>query len=318
MKKLIIIILTSIIFFEVHAQKSISEHSYEVKALTKNGLFCNFHFKYSISDQLYNVKRDQIHIRLDDELLKIANQSTLIDLVNIIDSIGPSIEKKIKKHYPLENLKVKEIRIDKNLKDYLIRKGINLNRVEIITRNDINNYAGSTKYRLEVKSHSDELLLGLKTKEGSEVQIKYTIAFSDTLKNPFDSLSSTIENTITDSLSKYKMYEMWTTRRDSICTIMENIIKQSYPETYSVLVTDVVLPENAKKHFIETEKLEHDFFNALLELTEKKILLTNKLEKNKSLSEQEINEIQKEIKSLENKEATILKKIELLNYDYKP
>jgi len=317
MKALIIIVFTLTIVFECRAQKSIIEQSYEVEVITKNGVFCNFYFQYSISSQLYQTKRDQIHIKLDEELLKITDQYTLTDIVNAIDSIGLSIGNEIKNVFDLVNLKVKEIRVDHNWREYLDKKGVNLDRVKINTGNGRKNYARSTKSRLEVKSSSGSLSLVLKTKENSDVRIKYVINFTNTFKNPFESLDQHIQNSIVDSLSQFTMYELWTSLRHSISQIMEGIIKTGYPETYSVLVLDIVIPKKAKTYFLETEKIESDIYKTLIEIFKKKESLTKKIETNSDLSKSENIETIKKIERLEDEETVLLKKVRLLNYDYK-
>ncbi|NVK65034.1 MAG: hypothetical protein HWE22_10630 [Flavobacteriales bacterium] len=292
------------------------EQDYVVATLSKHGISCNFYFHYSSSDQ---TETNQINKRIDEELLKIADESTLLDMINDVDLIGPRIESNIKDEFDLRNLKVSQIGVEKNILEHFKTK-VNVARVKAIAPDEIKHYTSRTELNSQEKSRSADLSLVLTTKHGSEVDIEYAIYYlkQQSSRIPVDSLDRHLKNTIVDSLRQYGMYEMWGTKRDSIQNIMKEIIKNNFPETNRVIILDVVIPEEAKKQFLETDKSRQAIMEALFENSDKLKSLSQELKSNKELSESEIIEIEKEINTLENERVSIKKKGKLLTYDYKP
>ena len=256
---------------------------------------------------------------MDKELQKIADESTLIYLINTIDSIGFNIENEIKDEFDLRDLIVLKIGVARSIKEYLVETETNVERVKAITSDEIINYVGTTKFKLQENSASANLSLALRTKYDSEVLIEYVIYYHEQQgsSNPKDSLSQDIKNTIVDSLSQYEMYEMWATERSSMEIIIERIIKISYPKTNRVIIFDVVIPEETEKQFLETDKSRKEIIEELDVIHKRVKFLRQKLESDKSLSKSETAKIKKEIENLENDWKSVQKKGKLLTYDYK-
>lgn len=291
------------------------EQDYAVATMSKHGISCNFYFHYSTSEQN---EIDQINKRLNEELLKISDESTLIDMINAIDSIGPKIESEINDEFDLRNLEVLEIGIPETIREHIKTK-VNVDRVKAITSNDVQSYASHNTMKSQEKSMSKDLSLVLRTKYDSEVRIEYAIYYHKQGSSlPVNSLNHEIKQAIVDSLHKFEIYEIQITKRDSITKIMTDIIKTSFPETNRVVIQYVHIPENAKKHFLKIDKARKAIVETLYTNGDKIIELTQELESNEMMSQSEIHEIEKEIKTLEMERALIQKKMKLLTYEFKP
>ncbi|MFT5779195.1 MAG: hypothetical protein ACI837_002152 [Crocinitomicaceae bacterium] len=321
MKTYFILLISALVVHSGSVIGQINNQEYEIAIMDKNGTDGNYYFHYSVPDKVSSdlTKINQINKRLGEELSKIADEYTVFDLIEIIDSIGPKIETEIKDEFDLRNLKVMEIGVAEFLKEYLTKKKTNVDRVKIITQADVKNRFYRTTLNSREKSKSEYLSLVLKTKFDSEVLIEYAIYYREqfSLSIPLDSLNQYIKDVIIDSLHHYEMYEMWITKRDSMEMIMGDIIERSFPETNRVIIFDVIIPEEAEKQFSETNKARQAVMEALFENGDRQILLTQELESNKKLSKSEIIEIEKEIKMLEGERTSIKKKAKLLTYDYK-
>ena len=322
MKTYFIILIVALAVHSRSVIGQISDHDYEISVMDKNGIDGYYYFQYSVSNKASSdlTKTNQINKRLGEELSKIADEYSIIQLIEIIDSIGPKIEIEIKDEFDLKNLKVLEIGVAEYLKEYLTKYAANVDRIKIITDADIKNHFYSATINSQEKSKSTNLSLVLKTKFDSEVHIEYVIYYLEQQSTsiPNDSLNLHIENVIIDSLRQYEMYEMWMSKRDSMEMIMASLIKNSYPETNRIIIFDVVIPEEAEKQFKETDRARQAVFESFDKIHKEMKLLEQKLESNKDLSESETKKIQKEIEILENEWKSVQKEGRLLTYDYRP
>ena len=168
-------------------------------------------------------------------------------------------------------------------------------------------------------SWTDDLTIILKTKFDSEVVVKYDVQYRGQLNivNLEKSLNKHINKEIIDSLHHFDMYEMWTSRRDTMEFIMGRLIKNNYSKVEQVQIHDVIIPEDAEKLFIEREESRHAIIDALFENGDKLQALAKEIESNLKLSKSEVTEIEKEIRTLENERAMIKKKGKLLTLELK-
>ncbi len=111
------------------------------------------------------------------------------------------------------------------------------------------------------------------------------------------------------------MYEMWSTERFTLQTVIENIFKKNYLKTDQVVITDVVVPEKAKKQFTEREQAKMDIIQKISSLLQKKTSLNQELEENKKLSKSEIAEIKNQIEELNTESKLLREKGKLITFE---
>lgn len=302
-----------------------SSQLYDIGVMARNGTDGYFFFSYQVPEKTASdqSKMDIINYRLGEELSNIGEEYDIYELIEIIDSIGPRIENKIENQHELKNLEVLKIGVPESIKDYLVKSGVNVDRVKTIESIENKNYFSHLafeKLTATEKSHSKDLLLTVRTKFDSEVLLEYSIHYNEQVspKLPVDSLDQEVKNIILDSLHKYTVYDFWAIKRGSIYKIMEDILKEKYPETNRVSVFDIVIPEEAEKYFKKIDQSRLAILEDLSNNFEKCKKLTLKLESDNELSKDEITEIEKEIEMLERERESIREKGRTLTYEYKP
>jgi len=322
MKTNFIILIIALIVHSGNVIGQIIDQEYEIEVMDKYGTDGCYYFHYSVSDKasLNQTEINQLNKRLGEELSKVAEEYTVFELIEIIDSIGPKISIELKDEFDLKNLEVLEIGISEDIYEALTKFKGNNDRVRAITQADIKNQFYQTTITSQEKSKSSSLSIVLKTKYDSEVHIEYAIYYREKFSPsiPEYSLNQHIKDVIIDSLRQFEVYEMWVTKRDSLEVIMGSIIKSSYPETNRVIILDLVIPEEAQKQFLETDKARQAVFESFDKIHKEMKLLKQKLESNKDLSESETKKIKKEIEILENEWKSVQKKARLLTYDFRP
>lgn len=176
----------------------------------------------------------------------------------------------------------------------------------------------NTKLLSQEKSWSKELSVTAITKFDSEVDIKYIVQCRGQFNcnNLVDSSSQHINKIIIDSLRQFDMYEIWVAKRNTIEIIIEDIITSCCPKIELTYISEIIIPEEAETQFLETEKSRQDIIQELNEIVESKKLLTEKLETNTGLSQFEIREIEKEIKTLDNDLKSVQKKGKLITLNF--
>ena len=322
MKIYFIILIIALVGHSGSVIGQITEQDFEIEVMDMNGTDGYYYFHYSVSDKISSdmTKINQINKRLGEELSKITDEHTVFDLIEIIDLIGPKISIEISEEFDLKNLKVLEIGLSESIYEAFTNyKGGN-DRVRAITQAEIKNSFYRTTINSQEKSKSEHISMYLKTKFDSEVIIEYAIYYEEQISPniPKDSLNQNINDDIIESLRQYEIYEMWVTKRDSMEMIMADLIKSRYPETSRVIIFDVVIPEEAEKQFLETDKARQAVIESLDKIHKEMKLLEQKLESNKDLSESETKKIRKEIKILENELKSVQKEGRLLTYEYRP
>jgi hypothetical protein len=177
----------------------------------------------------------------------------------------------------------------------------------------------NTKLLSEEKSWSKDLYITVTTRFDSKVDIKYIVQSSSQFNssNLEDSLSQHINEIIVDSLRQYDMYEMWSSKRGTIEVVMGGIITSRYPEIELTHISEIIIPKEAETKFLETENSRRDIIEELKGIVESRKLLIQKLETNSDLSQFEIVEIEKEIKTLDNDFASVQKKGKLITLNFK-
>lgn len=152
---------------------------YEVGVMDMNGTDGYFYFSYEISKKISSdqYKINFINKRLSEELVKIADEYAVYDLIQLIDSIGPKIENKLDKDLKVNSIKVLEIGVFEFIKSYLVKNGINDDRVKTIESAEIKNSFSYFDLKSEEKSNSEDFSINVNSKYGSEVIIEYNIYF---------------------------------------------------------------------------------------------------------------------------------------------
>jgi hypothetical protein len=271
--------------------------------MERNGTECYFYFHYSVSENttLTQSEIDRINSRINAGLLTITDVTTYDKLIAQIDSIGPQIENLVHDEHGPNDLTVMKIGLPEFFQEFLPQIKVNLNRVKIISSDEIKNYANHTDLNLQEKSKSEDLSLILRTRYNSELPIDYVIYFSDQRNSmlPIDVLNQHIEEVIVDSIRQFNACEIYSTKKDSVEMMMKKIIEINYPEANRVLITDVELPTEAEKWIHETETTKHEIMEDLFKMYDEMESLNQKLETSKTLSKSEILEIEKNIEILE-------------------
>lgn len=295
---------------------------YEVEVMDMNGTDGYFYFSYetikkSSSNQS---KLNFINNRISEELVEIADQHSIYDLVHLIDSIGPRIEHRLNTKLQVKDIKVLKIGVIEFIRNYVEKNGVYDDRIITIESSEIKNEFNYFDLRTDEKTRSNDLSTTLKSKYGSEVLVEFNIYFRKqvTPNLPIDSLPHHFHNTIESSLKHFELYDMWVSEKDSMEVIMKDIIKTHYPEISRVAIFNVVIPKEAEEHFKEITKKRHAIIEELFQNGNKINVLKKKLESENGLKDSEIDEIEEEMKKLREKRDEIKERGKSLTYKYKP
>lgn len=298
------------------------ELQYEIGVMDMNGTDGYYYFGYQVSHEISRneAKVDLINKRIGEELNEVAEQFAIYELVEIIDSIGPIIEKNLNPEPEVKNIVLLKIGVIETLRDYAIKEGVNTRRVESIDNNDIKNKFSYFGMRSDEISKSKDLTINIKSKFGSEVTVEFIIYCSAKIDDCLtkDSLKMSTQEQIASSLAHFELYDMWVSERDSMEIVMKDIIKPDYPEVKRVAIFNVIIPEKAEEHFRDIEKKRHEIIESLFKNGDKLNLLEGKLESDKVLNKREIDEIEKEIERLKLEREAIREKGKTLKFEYKP
>jgi len=225
-----------------------------IKTIDKNGTGIGYYLKYNII-KTNNPDLVKIKYRTDSIIRKIASLYTYAELINfnkrdsidsrIISDILKTINFKTKK---IDALNIKNIGIPKIYKEaYLLLENIEKDELNYIKNlKAIESMEGGF-----VSEQYDEIRetfqssLTINTKYNSNLDIDLIVC-KRKQQGSSVSINEAVKDIIKDSLLQFSMYEMWSTKLDTIQIIVENIIKLHDPEIRWVEVY-VNIPEEDDK-----------------------------------------------------------------------
>lgn len=116
-----------------------------------------------------------------------------------------------------------------------------------------------------IKMHYEDIRSSIKTKFDHDIQIEYTVKYRmrDNFTNSNSIIDEKTNKILLDSLRHFDMYEMWATKRDSLSLMIENILKDRIPEIEEIFLSDIIIPQETEKQFLENDYAKQAMLDSL-------------------------------------------------------
>ncbi|MCK4664119.1 MAG: hypothetical protein KAT68_14725 [Bacteroidales bacterium] len=151
----------------------------------------------------------------------------------------------------------------------------------------------------------EEYTINIKSKYETNIQINFAVKFMGNLKTLLsDSALHSFEKNISDSVAKFDVMQMYSSKRYDIDIMLNETLKQ-YSKSINVkiessVLLDLIFPQEIKILNEEINKLEMRYLGVILKIEERKKLLRKKLSTEVKLTDEETKEIERELFVLEN------------------
>ncbi|MFT6245263.1 MAG: hypothetical protein ACJA0U_000192 [Salibacteraceae bacterium] len=164
------------------------------------------------------------------------------------------------------------------------------------------------------KLNSTFVNLIVKTNLGADVDLEFLVYYrgNHDFNDAVNGKNRHFHKALKDSLRQFTVYEMYMSKRRSIDSItrsiVENEFKKSPIKIERLELGMIEIPKKDMERFLRNDKLKNQIVEALNEVHDNYLLLKQKLETDKSLSQRERIAIEKEMSILDKDMDSIQKK----------